>query len=196
MEENDYYEWIPVKEYAERKGISQQATYFAISKGKLKSKEINGKKYVYTRKARQRAAAPTPDKDTAAHVPAAGTDTQQAIIQALVKQLEAKDRQLERQAQLLEEQIKLATKTLEETTKALQEITQIAQNEQHLQAHALQLQPAAQQQPAPAPVEYEDAAAAAPLRNTPAAETPAPAPEQPAQKQSLFSRLFKGSGNR
>lgn len=115
-------ELISVKEYAERKGITEQAVYKQIRAGALQSVEQTesgkAKKYIFVPTAESQDTGDHPDPAPAA---AESQDTGTAA------------------AALAEIAIKALTAQLEEKDKQIERLTQLLDNSQQLQAHSQKL---------------------------------------------------------
>lgn len=116
-------ELISVKEYAERKGITEQAVYKQIRAGALQSVEQTesgkAKKYIFVPTAESQDTGDHPDA-----APAAAADSQDTGTAA---------------AALAEIAIKALTAQLEEKDKQIERLTQLLDNSQQLQAHSQKL---------------------------------------------------------
>lgn len=171
-------DYVSIKEYAEIKGITQQAVYKSISAGRLSYKEKNGKKYIFVEETEEQKKERVLKNE------------QQQIIDILIKQLDEKDkqiaekdRQLDNYIQLLQEQMKLSAeinKTNETIAQALQDIARIAQNGQQLQAHT---QTMLEEQTRSQSADNTEAA--------PVPDAPTDAARGQEKKQPLFFRLFR-----
>lgn len=129
-------EYIPVREYAARCGISVKTAYKKISNNSLdyEEREINGRKVKYI-KVDQSADLPNPPDVTTPERASEPQENEAGILELLSAQLREKDRQIQEKDRQIQEKDKQISQLLEQISRD----AELLRGSQQLQAHAQHL---------------------------------------------------------